>query len=293
MNRNKRIICKNSNGISIEFNYESDCPFFLESVDGIYSIKNNIIASENTMTNGSTYQGSTVTLRNIVLTAVITENHVQARNLLYRCFESEEEGLFIYQEDDEEREINYIVESINIEEKGVIRHAFIYLQCHNPFFRDRMDTTISMARWQPLFEFDHEFIEQGEEIDTKVVEKLKSIDNLSSADNIGLTITFEAEGYVKNPGISHVETNRFIQIGTERKPFIMNSGDKVVITTHTNQKNVYKIVNSQKININEYLEEDSEYIQLKKGANNLRYSATSGEEFLNVDVTFRYHYSGV
>ena len=44
----KRIICKNEDGVQVEFNYSFE-PFFLVSVDGIYTVSNNVVTSENTM----------------------------------------------------------------------------------------------------------------------------------------------------------------------------------------------------------------------------------------------------
>lgn len=56
----KRIICKNEDGVQVEFNYSFE-PFFLVSVDGIYTVSNNVVTSENTMVDGSTYQGFLLT----------------------------------------------------------------------------------------------------------------------------------------------------------------------------------------------------------------------------------------
>ena len=47
----KRIICKNEDGVQVEFNYSFE-PFFLVSVDGIYTVSNNVVTSENTMVDG-------------------------------------------------------------------------------------------------------------------------------------------------------------------------------------------------------------------------------------------------
>lgn len=52
----KRIICKNEDGVQVEFNYSFE-PFFLVSVDGIYTVSNNVVTSENTMVDGSHVSG--------------------------------------------------------------------------------------------------------------------------------------------------------------------------------------------------------------------------------------------
>lgn len=91
----KRIICKNEDGVQVEFNYSFE-PFFLVSVDGIYTVSNNVVTSENTMVDGSTYQGSTTKQRNIVITAQMERDYQANRDLLYKCFKPKSTGLFTY-----------------------------------------------------------------------------------------------------------------------------------------------------------------------------------------------------
>ena len=45
--------------------------------------------------------------------------------------------------------------------------------------------------------------------------------------------------------------------------------------------------------INEYLDEESEFIQLMRGENTIGYAADSGDGYLSETVTFRYKYLGV
>ena len=120
----KRIICKNEDGVQVEFNYSFE-PFFLVSVDGIYTVSNNVVTSENTMVDGSTYQGSTTKQRNIVITAQMERDYQANRDLLYKCFKPKSTGLFTYMEGSETRVIDYKVEGIDIDEAGVVRNFSI------------------------------------------------------------------------------------------------------------------------------------------------------------------------
>ena len=141
----KKIICKNEDDVQIEFSYEDDAEFFLISCDGIYSVSNNVVTSENTMTDGSTYQGSTTKQRNIVITAEIDSDYQARRDFLYKSFKPKSPGTFYYEENEEQRQIDYIVENIDIDEKGVCRNAVISLICPDPFFKDPADTTVGTA----------------------------------------------------------------------------------------------------------------------------------------------------
>ena len=103
----KKIICKNEDNVQIEFSYEDDAEFFLVSCDGIYSVSNNVVTSENTMTDGSTYQGSTTKQRNIVITAEFDSDYQSRRDFLYKSFKPKSPGTFYYYENGEERQIDY------------------------------------------------------------------------------------------------------------------------------------------------------------------------------------------
>jgi hypothetical protein len=149
-----------------------------------------------------------------------------------------------------------------------------------------------MAGWVSAFEFPFEIPQEGLSFGSRVEEKLKTIDNTSAAENIGLTITITANGSIKNPSIYHVEKNEQITVGTADNPFNLVNGDTVIITTGTNDKHAYLVHNGVKTEINAYLSEDSEFIQLQHGFNTIGYSAEAGEEHMTVEISYRYRYLG-
>ena len=73
----------------------------------------------------------------------------------------------------------------------------------------------------------------------------------------------------------------------------MEPGDVVRITTGTNEKNVYLIKDGVTTKINEYLDEESEFIQLVHGSNTFIYDAAQGVDYLNVTISYRFRYLGV
>lgn len=289
----KRIICRNENDIEVEFNYNEDADFFLVSLEGVYSISNNVVTSENTMTDGSTYQGSTTKQRNIVITAFIDGDYQKRRDLLYKCFKPKSTGNFTYIEDDEKRTIEYKVEEIDIAETGVIRNVVISLICPDPFFKDLNDIIVTMAGWKRSFSWPHEFKAEKEPFGERIAEIIKTVENDSAADNIGIEILMQASGAVTNPALYHVEQDEHIKVGTTDHPLQLAAGEAVKITTGTNNKNVYLISNGQETKINEYLDEDSEFIQLTSGSNTFKYDADAGINYLNVTISYRFRYLGV
>lgn len=301
----REIICKNEDNVEIRFSYDEDAAFFLESLDGFTSVTNKVTTSENTMIDGSTYQGSVTSQRNLVITCSMDDEYQERRNQLYKCFKPKATGTLTFIEDEERRVINYKVESVDIDEKGVVRYGTISLICPDPFFKDEQDISVSMAGWDANFEFIyddeydeyvHEFVlaeDDGEEIETRIAEITKEIDNDSAADNIGIEILIEAIGPVTNPAIYHQEEGIHIKVGTTASPLNMKAGDAVRITTGTNEKDVYFIRDGKETSINEYLDEESEFIQLVHGPNTFTYAADAGRDYMNVTIIYRLRYLGV
>lgn len=288
----RKITCINNNGMSITFG-SSFAPYLLTNCDGIYEVKNKVNISDNTMIDGSTYQGSVTNKRNIVLTLVDKSEHQRNRYQLYALFKPKSRGQFVYQEGEDVRTIDYYVESIDISSVGKVRTATISLICPDPFFESPYDITVVMAGWQKNFKFVHAFQKGGEALGGRIAERLKVIDNDTGAEGVGLTIEIFAIGEVINPSITHIESSEFIKVGTETNPMTMVSGDSIKITTGTNNKHVYFTHNGATEEINAYLDEASDFIQLMSGTNTIGYDAESGVANMTVSISYRYKYLGV
>lgn len=292
----RQVTCTNkTDNISVTFG-DTFSPFLLQDVEGIYSVDVNVNTSENSLSDGSTYIGSIIRARNIVMTIAEKNVHGNNRNLLYMLFKPRTTGEFCYEETDgdfeEKRVIDYIVESVQVNTTGQIRQATVSLICPDPFFMDPEYTDVPMTGWTRLFEFSHEF-DDPESMGERLTQQSIDIYSEASAESIGMLILMEADGTVKNPRMYHVQTDSYIQLGTDDNPFTMHYGDKVLISTESNDKNAYQIVGTAMTPINEYIEEGSEYIQIVNGLNTLHYDASEGEENLLVNISYRRKYQGV
>ncbi len=288
----QRIIrCANNEGMVVNFSSKF-LPFLLADCDGLYGIKNRLTISDNTMTDGGTYQGSVAQKRNIVLTLKTKEEHRLRRYELYQLFPQDTKGTLTYIEDGVERNIDYYVENVVPDSEKNVRTATVSLICPDPYFKAATDTVLTMAGWEMGFKFIHAFKSEGESFGGRINERLITIENNSGAKGIGLTFEIYANGEVLNPSVTHVETGQFIKVGTLAHPLTMVNGDKLVITTGTNNKKVRLTHNGSTAEINEYLDEDSEFIQLQAGVNTIGYSAGSGENNMTVKLSYREKYLG-
>lgn len=287
----RTIECVNEDGMVLSAGYDEFSPLHLVNVEGVTSIQNNVVTTENTMIDGSTHQGTTTKERFIEITFEMDGNYKANRDMVYLVFKPKSTGTFYYTSEGETRQICYEPEEIDIEEKGVVRDITVTLKCPDPLFEALDETIVEMAAWESLFEFvegeGHEFLEEGEELSCRVAEIIKELQNNSAAKNLGITVNFTADGPVYAPAIYHMETDDFARIMVE-----MLAGDKVIYTTHTNNKKVYFVRNGEKKECNEDLDEESEYIQLGPQKNTLKYDADSGIEYLNVQILYRFKFLG-
>ena len=289
----REITCINEDNVQIVLR-DKVTPWVLQSCEGLYEYNSPVLTLADSMTDGSIYQGSQLSQRNIILTVRDgpTSNHLNNRKLLYTVFKPKSIGTLIYKENGIRRLINYYVEKVYADSDKRSRAATISLICPDPYFYDPVEMVESMAGWVPGFEFRHEFISAGEEFGSRNQELIKKITN-TNADDIGIRVSMAASGAVVNPALYHIETNTHIAVGTVSKPFTLNAGETLVITTHTGNKHIYLLSNNTYTEVNEYLSEDSDFIQLQYGDNTFGYGADSGSDYLSIEIAYRYKYLGV
>ena len=176
-----KVICTSDKNVALTFTWDGFTPFHLVDIEGIYGIESNVVTSENTTTDGSTYQGATAKERNIVLTVEMDGDYKENRNLLYRTFPIKRTGTMQYIEDGEAKTIDYEVENILPgATTGVVRDYTISLKCTDPYFKDLADIEVVMASWVSDFFFPACFPEEGVIFGHREAELVKEIENDSS-----------------------------------------------------------------------------------------------------------------
>lgn len=281
----------NDDGFEITFGELGLTPFLLVDAEGAYFADNNVTISNNTMTDGGAYQGSVAKVRNIVLTLKDLNNHVYNRNMLGELFKAKQQGTLIFHEEDNDRKINCYVESVNSTGEYGARTYTVSLLCADPFFYALDDIVVYLAAWVGAFTFPHDFLESREEFGYRENTRLKNIVNEQAEDGIGMTIEITAAGGITNPSVVRVESNEALKLGTESNPFTMVAGDVLTITTSDNDKHVYLTHDGVTNEVNQYITEDSTFIQLMRGNNNIGYAADVGVDLMTVRISYRLKYA--
>lgn len=288
----KKVICKSEKGESITF--EHNFPYFLISIDGIHNMLADINSSEGAFSIGEKYNGTSIKKRNIIIKGAFRcskfEDVIRSREKLYRTFPLKTQGTLYYYEKDLARKINYYVESLEIEEVGVHRKFQISLICPYPYFMDIDIKKESMATWSPAFKFALKIPEStGIKFGTKNVTSMANIVNKSNIE-YGMKITFKANDYVVNPSLFDVATRKEIKIEK-----VMKAGDKIIVTTQKQDKNIIFISSSTGIeeNINNLMVYGSKFLQIYPGANTYRYNADEGVDNLEAVIEYITEYEAI
>ena len=267
---------------------------WITGIEGIYTYNADVSTSDYSQTNGARYKNTRLPKRNIVVSGGIGETYHLYRQLLYRLFRPDSEGVFTYKEDDKDARLaNYYAEKVSIDQQYDKSAFQASLICPDPFFYEKDPVTIRMSAWVSGFEFPHNFLEEGEELGRRSATRIDEIVNNNGVSGIGLTVTLKATGDVVNPYIYLYETGERLSVGTSENPYTLTSSASVIIETMGGKKGVTQRVSGIDTNINSYLDPDSVFFQLLAGVNTIGFGASTGTEYMDVTIQYRMRYLGV
>lgn len=280
---------------NISLTVDGDCPgIVIESIEGIYAFSGEVNTSPYSQTNGDRYKSTRAPRRNIVIQGKIFADYWNNRQMIYRVFRLGSLGQFCYTEPDQSnRYADYYVESVEIDQDAYRGQFQISLICPDPFFYSGEPEFVDLAAWSSDFQFDHEFDANGETLGHRVIAMIKDVENLNGVDGIGMTITMTASGDVTNPYVYMYDTGEQIKIGTTANPYTLTSAKSIRIETTTGKKSVVQVQSNVETRINEYLDPDSSFFQLHAGINTIGYNASSGVDYLNIQIEYKMRFLGV
>ena len=287
--RTKKIVCENSYGYKLSFNYSF--PFFLDSYSGIHEYAGSVATIKSAFGVGVSYIGTSVNQRSISLVIAFKdgENLTTNRQRLYNIFPLKDKGTLYYYEGEIERKIEYYVENIIPTRKANCIYATINLICPSPYFMDSEETIATLSNWDKLFKFKLE-IPEGTGIMFGQKNASTTIEIVNDSHiNYGLTITFTANDTVKNPKLTNTSTGEILQLN-----YTMNLNDSIVITTYNNDKTITLVESDgTETDITNSLVFGTKFLQAKNGVNKFTATADSGSEDLDVSISYYNYYEAV
>jgi len=291
----EKLIYTNEQGLSAEISHLSF--FFLNSVDGLGSIKNTIYTSKGILQDGVTVTGENLDVRDITITGSINatdkEEILKYKRKLMKVFNPKIDGTLRYELGDFIKEIDCKVETAPTfpYTDNRFKTFSIQLYCANPYWNDISETKEEIAQWIGSFEFDSinglELTSTGIEMGYREQSLIVNVINEGDVE-CGMRVEFKALASVVNPSILNVNTQEYIKINKT-----MEAGEVITVTTNYGNKKVQSYLNGVTSNAFNYIDFESTFLQLEVGDNLFRYNADTGIDNLEVSIYYTPKYLGV
>lgn len=280
----------NDYGDSIEFSKNSDIR--ITAIDGLSA--NNIDLSEATVTNqvGSSITGASIQSKTMTIDGRYFYTPAIRKRLLAVIlpgvgarirYQNTVENVDVYWE-------GQPTATPDISTGPVWQSFQFSLKLPYPYPRTTEEENKSFSYLQSGFRFPQAYSSKTPwQISTRIIEPLQNITNRGDIP-AGFTVTFKAltDG-VKGPKLLNVDTRENIAFAQ----LTLNSGDVLTVNTMINAREVLLTTSEGTKNAFEYMDYDSTFFLLARGANTLRYSAQEREANLEVTLSFEESLAGV
>ena len=270
-------------------------------VDGLGPSKADINIKELASMDGSRFNSSRTTSRNIVIsTQYLSAPTVEdVRLKTYKYFPIKKAVKLLIETDRRTCEILGYVESNEpnmFKQNGVAQISII---CPDPNFYSQSKNVLVFSGIEPEFEFPFyndsltsNLIEMGEVVN-------KSIETLcyDGESEVGVTILLHALGPATNVSIHNVTSRETLKIDTVKLAALTGSAilnrDDIIISTVKGDKHATLLRNGIYTNILNCIDKGSAWTQISKGDNLFAYEAETGASNLQFRIENRTAYEGV
>ena len=280
---------ENSKGAVLELTHNEE-NYQVIKIDGLNPPKANVVTSNFANGDGSSFQSSRISNREIVITVYINGDIQKNRETLYKYFRNKEWCKIYYKNDTRNVYIEGYVQAFEVSSFVKKQVAQISILCPNPYFKDMETIVQSISKIIKKFTFPFS-INSDEPIPFSILEleKVTTVVNESESET-GLIINVTFMGTVNKLEIRNVDTGEKFIIDYE---FIKN--DKLLINCNRGSKKVILTRNAIEYNLIPYRRSGSVFFQLGIGENNFSFLANEGDDDILVDIHFDYNkvYLGV
>lgn len=287
--------------IKLELAKPETSGFIVESITGLGPGSANINTTETSTNDGAMFNSSRVSSRNIVISLryMWKETIEDTRQLSYKYFPIKRKVTLLIETDNRVSEIEGYVESnepnIFSKEEG----TDISIVCPYPFFYSVSDRVTSFGGIEPMFEFPFSNESLTEPLlEFSEIRKFPDRNIVYTGDaEVGVTISIRASGEATNITLYNITTREVMRINTDTIKAITGSGiidrDEIVISTVKGSKSAVLIREGKTTNILNSINRDAVWFQISKGNNIFAYTAESGQNNLQIEISNRVLYEGV
>ena len=290
--------------LKIELGNPEKSGFLIKEITGLGPCKADINAKELATMDGSVFNSSRVTSRNIVIKMNLLFNPTveDSRQKSYKYFPIKKQVTLEFETDNRICRTTGWVESNepNIFSKN--EDTSISIICPDPYFHSAgaLGTTVTVFYG---VEDSFEFPFSNESLDENLIEigiarfSSERVIYYTGDAEVGIKMTIYANANAKNITIFNLRTREFLKLDTDKLEALtgqgLEQGDVVVISTVRGDK--YAILHraGAEINILNCIDRTSTWLQLEKGDNIIAYTADDGASNLEFKIENKTLYEGV
>jgi len=286
----QKLVYKNSKGQEIVLS--NSRPFILEKIENVANINSSIIMS-NSLNDGVNIDNVNIKEKILPVTGGIVANSKAdldtKRAYLSSIFNPKYDGELIYTNNELTRKITCTIQDLTFQKNvGLMQKFLVQVLCPTPFWMDLSTKKEEVALWKGDFEFMLEIPPEGIEMGHRVSNLICNVYNAGDVA-CGMTIQFRALATVSKPSLFNVNTREYIKINQT-----LEAGDLLEVTTDFFNKRIEMVrSNGTRENILNWIDLDSEFLELDTGDNLFRYDAEQGIDNLEVAIYYNPLYLGV
>ena len=280
---------ENAKGSVIELTNNEE-NYQVTDISGLNPPNANINTSNYANGDGSAFNSSKITDREIVITVYINGDISRNRLTLYKHFRNKEWCKIYYTDDSRDVFIEGYVQAFEVPRFVKKEVAQISIICPNPYFKDVETIIKSISKIIKRFTFPFSInIDKPIPFSSFELEKVTNVIN-DSESATGLIIDVRFLGTVNKLEIRNVDTGENFILDYE-----FQKNDKLVINCNRGSKSVILTRDAVEYNLIPRIKSGSTFFQLEIGDNNFSFLADDGNDDILVDIHFNYYkvYLGV
>lgn len=258
------------------------------SVDGLNPANGEINTVEIAGFDGSMFNSSRITSRNIVITLNIQFPIEENRIALYKYIQVKRYIKVYYENEHRKVYCEGYVETFENNLFSILQQPQISIICPDPYWKSEDEINVGFSDVASLFEFPFS-VPYGSGIPISEVRRLTTEYVNVGEVATGVIIKFRATADgVENPTFYNNTTNQFIGVN-----FTMQAGDIITINTQRGHKSIKLLRGGAETNILSARMQGSSWVDFKPGENEVSFDAAVNQSYLVTSVMAIRRFEGV
>lgn len=287
--------------ITLEMRFPEKSGFLIKSIDGLGPTKANINTTEVVTSDGSLYNSSHVSQRNLVFRLGLLEKSTveESRLKTYRYFPIRKKVTITIETDSRTCMTEGYVESNEPDIFSSEETTNISIICPDAYFYSTTQNSTYFSGSIPTFEFPF----SNESLTENLLEMsqleltTQELIIYSGDASVGILIYIHAIGEASGIEIINTRTNETMALDSDKIVAItgegIHSGDDIIISTIKGNKYIVLQRNGVLYNILNALDKDADWFQLDTGDNIFAYTVDGGAGNLQFRIVNSVAYEGV